>query len=281
MLVSLPTDSEAARLRALLERPAGLDEEAVAFARALPSALATHLVVSILRVQLFRPADELRHAIRAAHLVHALGLDGAIPVLVRCVEELPEIHPVRDAALSALSRLGSRASAALLSAIERATGDAARTSLGEVLAAAAGPDERVRAALVRMLEYAPATAAKLLARRGEWQAAPDIARALDRLATTPVADCPVCAWEDLVVLAAAVRVFGGELSEEQEASLEAARDRADDALRHPTSPRGTPVLPRAPARRARRPGRNDPCPCGSGKKYKQCHLRIDERGETH
>ena len=24
------------------------------------------------------------------------------------------------------------------------------------------------------------------------------------------------------------------------------------------------------------PGRNDPCPCGSGKKYKQCHLRADE-----
>jgi hypothetical protein len=24
------------------------------------------------------------------------------------------------------------------------------------------------------------------------------------------------------------------------------------------------------------PGRNDPCPCGSGKKYKQCHLDKDE-----
>ena len=23
-------------------------------------------------------------------------------------------------------------------------------------------------------------------------------------------------------------------------------------------------------------GRNDPCPCGSGKKYKKCHLRDDE-----
>jgi len=24
------------------------------------------------------------------------------------------------------------------------------------------------------------------------------------------------------------------------------------------------------------PGRNDPCPCGSGKKYKNCHLDKDE-----
>src|SRR5208337_2361750 len=26
-----------------------------------------------------------------------------------------------------------------------------------------------------------------------------------------------------------------------------------------------------------RPGRNDPCYCGSGKKYKRCHLPIDEQ----
>src|SRR5687768_14289041 len=27
-----------------------------------------------------------------------------------------------------------------------------------------------------------------------------------------------------------------------------------------------------------KPGRNDPCPCGSGKKYKQCCLRAEENG---
>jgi uncharacterized protein len=26
-----------------------------------------------------------------------------------------------------------------------------------------------------------------------------------------------------------------------------------------------------PVRREATPGRNDPCPCGSGKKYKKCH----------
>ncbi len=30
-------------------------------------------------------------------------------------------------------------------------------------------------------------------------------------------------------------------------------------------------LPREPVRREAKPGRNDPCPCGSGKKYKKCH----------
>ena len=27
-------------------------------------------------------------------------------------------------------------------------------------------------------------------------------------------------------------------------------------------------------------GRNGPCPCGSGKKFKKCHGRIDGGGET-
>jgi tetratricopeptide (TPR) repeat protein len=30
-----------------------------------------------------------------------------------------------------------------------------------------------------------------------------------------------------------------------------------------------------PVKRASQPGRNDPCPCGSGKKYKKCHLDAD------
>jgi uncharacterized protein YecA (UPF0149 family) len=35
-----------------------------------------------------------------------------------------------------------------------------------------------------------------------------------------------------------------------------------------------------PDREPRRTGRNDPCPCGSGKKYKHCHLTQDETGDT-
>ena len=44
---------------------------------------------------------------------------------------------------------------------------------------------------------------------------------------------------------------------------------------------GQAVDPKAEARRRRKPvvskervGRNEPCPCGSGKKYKHCHGRI-------
>jgi len=32
---------------------------------------------------------------------------------------------------------------------------------------------------------------------------------------------------------------------------------------------------RQPAGQWPRVGRNDPCPCGSGKKYKHCHGKLD------
>ncbi|MBS0590031.1 MAG: SEC-C domain-containing protein, partial [Proteobacteria bacterium] len=35
-----------------------------------------------------------------------------------------------------------------------------------------------------------------------------------------------------------------------------------------------PPLPGTIIREAPKVGRNDPCPCGSGKKYKQCHGRL-------
>jgi hypothetical protein len=38
-------------------------------------------------------------------------------------------------------------------------------------------------------------------------------------------------------------------------------------------------LPPAPVVRPPRPGRNEPCWCGSGKKYKKCHLEADESGD--
>jgi hypothetical protein len=45
-------------------------------------------------------------------------------------------------------------------------------------------------------------------------------------------------------------------------------DRADGAGPAPEPRRAPPSV-----------GRNDPCPCGSGRKYKKCHLLTDEAGE--
>jgi len=56
----------------------------------------------------------------------------------------------------------------------------------------------------------------------------------------------------------------------EEKSLQRQRHQGPGQL--PRSP-GTPQA--TPAASGRKPGRNDPCWCGSGKKYKNCHLRQD------
>ncbi|MCS6883229.1 MAG: SEC-C domain-containing protein [Oscillochloridaceae bacterium] len=35
-----------------------------------------------------------------------------------------------------------------------------------------------------------------------------------------------------------------------------------------------------PAEKQRKPGRNDPCPCGSGRKYKDCHLPLEQAARS-
>jgi hypothetical protein len=40
------------------------------------------------------------------------------------------------------------------------------------------------------------------------------------------------------------------------------------------------IRSRDEARPAVKPGRNDPCWCGSGKKYKKCHLPEDDKKQA-
>jgi len=60
-----------------------------------------------------------------------------------------------------------------------------------------------------------------------------------------------------------------EFSDEAEqaaAEAEAAIQQSGDA--------GETAVAQAPIRRDQKVGRNEPCPCGSGKKFKQCHGRL-------
>ena len=47
-----------------------------------------------------------------------------------------------------------------------------------------------------------------------------------------------------------------------------------EALASTASDDDNPFSPEALAAQGLRVGRNDPCPCGSGKKYKQCHGKL-------
>jgi hypothetical protein len=280
---------ETTSLRALLERSrSGLTDEVIAVARAGGAELAADVVCELLQAELSRwpegPASgsDRGAAIRAAHLAAELELTGAIPTLVQCVEVLPEYEALHEAVVAAIARFGTAAVEALRAALVRGGTPAARARLSAALSRRVVDDARIRATYVRMLESDPVNAAGSLADRGEWRAVPELSRVMDRLTREPIAgcDCAICACEPLTAVADAIGVLGGSLSTDEAAKLQDLMRRAE-AMWVPFEDPAEPVAAlRAPAMRGPRPGRNDPCPCGSGKKYKRCHLGADEGART-
>ncbi len=65
---------------------------------------------------------------------------------------------------------------------------------------------------------------------------------------------------------------------EQQRREEAERLALQQQLSHQSEPvlNDAPALANQPVHEGRKVGRNDPCPCGSGKKYKQCHGKLQQ-----
>ena len=70
-------------------------------------------------------------------------------------------------------------------------------------------------------------------------------------------------------------------AEEDVEAMEEQRRRKDSApkqFQHESAPSATGGAPAAEdqqvVREGEKVGRNDPCPCGSGKKYKHCHGKL-------
>lgn len=255
----------------------GLKDDTLDAARALGPAPAGEVVTRLIEAELARPGME-RTALRAAHLAGELRLERAVPALVRCIASLGEGRALVHAAIVALARLGAPAVDALLSALDASEDPGVRSRLADALARSPADDARIRAALVRLLGDAPASAARYLAERGEWRAVPDLLRAFDRLAERPIADCDGCALEHLSSIACAVRMLGGTFSPDRQARIDALVERAEATWVPFARP---PATHRAPAVREQRPGRNDACPCGSGRKYKRCCAGRDPGDVRH
>jgi hypothetical protein len=98
-----------------------------------------------------------------------------------------------------------------------------------------------------------------------------------------VADCDICAADDLSAIGGAVLALGGMLSDEHSSKIDEAFMRTEPMWTSVEDDDWVPEhLPtRTPAVRVPRPGRNDPCPCGSGKKHKRCCLDADRGNPRH
>jgi hypothetical protein len=268
-----------ARLRSVLVSPDGdLDPAAEDAARALGEERAGVIVSEILLADLAAPEEDLT-AVAAARLARALRLAGAVPGLLAAIEKLEPDDLLYDEALEALVEIGGCVLEPALAAFERGGTPGCRARLSDVLARLKVKEHRVLAALVRVLDDDQMVAADNLAEYGDPQALPALTRAFDDAECETSDEFGFSSKQNLVKLARAIEKLGGVLTPEQRAKLDETTFLPEEFQREWDRARALALdeldLPRVPVRRAPQPGRNDPCHCGSGKKYKKCHLASD------
>lgn len=157
---------------------------------------------------------------------------------------------------SALECFGPPVLEPALAACAAATSEDERSSLAGLLVDLGVRDDRILALLVGVLERDPLDGACLLKEYGDLAALPHLHAALDGWRRVSGggrrADNCIRAIVDAI----------DELEEFEQRFLQELRARR---LRLTRGPRPQPPRPRAP-------GRNAPCPCGSGRKFKKCCL---------
>lgn len=256
------------------------------------------------RALLLRGGKELPHADRATILARG---ESAIPELLEIVEDeetwfstaqgggwapahaieiLGELHAeqaiapmldvlartewqdlLHDYAILGLQAIGAPAFVPTWSRLKKTRHPDLRETLLSILSELGVRDERLYEKLVKQFEESSdiCMAASNLASYGDDRALPVLSKALD---AEPISHDPSpTANMTIIELADAIECLGGTFTESQQAKLQEAQ-RLAQAMRG---------LLRAalPARREAKPGRNEPCWCGSGTKYKKCHLDRD------
>ena len=252
----------------------------------------------------------------AALLLGEIRATAAIPLLIDAMLDSALGDSLGDACAEALARMGPAAVEPALEAHGAAADEFARMRLAGVLAGAGVRDERIWEVLVAMFEREDRLAPVYLATYGDPRAIPAISTAFDATEVDPDdrrsgANLQIVEFVSAIerlggTLSPAQRdksdrvrarqesllrgrredhghapgetcdFCGHDLDDEHDEHDEGAEETPDDASGEPGPQDAVEEGPIPPAQRAPRPGRNDPCRCGSGRKYKKCHLAEDE-----
>ncbi len=195
--------------------------------------------------------------LHAIELLGRLRSAAAIPLLLAQLDG-DDFDLAFDRAHYALVSIGGAALEPCLAAHASASEELAFSLIG-VLAELGVRDERVFQILVAALPENLGFGATNLAQYGDPRAVPILQAALARLAVGGSGD--LLYDREIIDVCDSITELGVELSvsEQRKLDLTLARPRAEHDDKH-----------------AAAPGRNDACHCGSGRKYKRCHLRVTE-----
>jgi SEC-C motif len=263
--------------------------------RPLVAAGATLVPALITLVEEDALADDQRDLgwapLHAIDLLGALGDARALPVLLRFLDLEDELDLRVEQAERALQTLGARALEGCVAAYAASPQDAFRDRLAGVMSQWGLHDERIYAALLDTLQRTPELGANYLVDYGDTRALEVLAQTFEALPIR-AGDNPL-ANRVFVELRCAIEDLGGHLTAAQQhkfAQADAARRRlvaqlpwdldapGGSAARTTTVARAAPGPQRPRTTGKPKLGRNAPCWCGSGKKYKKCHLPLEEHG---
>ncbi|HET6344809.1 MAG TPA: SEC-C metal-binding domain-containing protein [Myxococcota bacterium] len=183
--------------------------------------------------------------IHAAQVLGERRAADAIPALIEALRHLGDDDLLATAAIVALSKMGATAAAAAYALHQQATSPFLRSAACTIIARSGAREPRYLALLRALLDEDPGWGAACLAMYGDATALGPLSEALERSNAAVAND-----------IAVAIEALGARLSEAQRGIV---------ALAH--RPRGAAQL----GHTMPKIGRNDPCPCGSHKKYKKCH----------
>ena len=217
--------------------------------------------------------------IHAAELLGDLRAATAVEPMLCALARTDPLDILHDRVLSSLPKIGEPVVAPALCAAASADEETLE-SVASVLARVGLHDDRILDLLLAQLRRAPAFAGNL-AEYGDPRALPSLLEALDAFeldeSGNPFAN------HALIEIRSAIEELGGTLTAEQQLKCrrgQAAAESFRRELLERLEARADAPPPVAPAREHDRPGRNDPCWCGSGKKYKRCHLAADADGAS-
>jgi len=231
---------------------------------------------------------EAPHAGAATALLHGIGLPAALESVREQLAEFSVDEVSFGDAVDAVAGLGEGLVEPLLEDIELAWRDKEENpdefadwleSIFAVLMKIGVRDERIFAHAKRLLDVDPFLGAAEIAEYGDPAAIPLLQDRFERLRPSPDD------WNGnngIIEIGAAIEELGGTLTAAQKRKIGAAGKIRRDVLAHRREGEdGTrPFLPARPVRVPERPGRNDPCWCGSARKYKKCHLPADRDGDA-
>lgn len=206
--------------------------------------------------------------IHAMQLLAELRDEESVPLLVAILADSDPEEEAWTAALDALATLDGAVLEPCLQVYAESDDDPdLQRSVVAVLCELSVKDERVFAILAERFvrcdnDLLMATTA--LAQYGDPRALPLLTEMLDAADSNEELSLDI---EELDEIAAAIAGFGGTLTPAQEALLADARKQGQSRS----------LKARTPVRAVARPGRNEPCWCGSGNKYKRCHLDDDAK----